>query len=107
MRKINKKGIGRSNFESEKDSKIILGTASWTPLEDARSMISEDNWSILIFSGTANKFNADYIYSNHYYEVDIRYNNKYEIPKNFYLYKVHSVDNIIVYSIYKNKNKYN
>ena len=24
MRKINKKGIGRSNFESEKDSKIIL-----------------------------------------------------------------------------------
>ncbi|MDB9705621.1 hypothetical protein OAA54_01215 [Pelagibacteraceae bacterium] len=91
----------------KKDSKIILGTASWTPLEDARSMISEDNWSSLIFSGTANKFNADYIYSNHYYEVDTRYNNKYEIPKNFYLYKVHSVDNIIVYSIYKNKNKYN
>jgi hypothetical protein len=87
------------------DSKnLVIGTASWTPLEDARSFIPKNSWERVNFVGT-NFDKADYIYSNHYYEVDINYNKKYQIPKNFYLYKRLMVDDTRVYSIYKNKNK--
>ena len=79
---------------------IVLGTASWTPLENARSLISKKMWSKLNFVGT-NFENADFIYSNHYYEVDINYNKKYQIPKNFSLYKTFSIDDTKIYSIYK------
>ena len=48
---------------------------------------------------------ADYIYSNHYYEVDTNYNKKYKIPENFYLYKRLIIDDTRIYSIYKNKNE--
>jgi hypothetical protein len=79
---------------------IVLGTASWTPLENARSLIPKKMWSKLNFVGT-NFENADFIYSNHYYEVDINYNKKYQIPKNFSLYKTFSIDDTKIYSIYK------
>ena len=55
------------------------------------------------FIGTANKKIADYIYTNYFYDVDIRYNNKYLIPNNFYLFKTLYIDDIKVYSIYKKK----
>ena len=79
---------------------INLGTASWTPLEDARSMIPRKSWNKLNFVGT-NFDNADYIYSNHYYEVNYQINNKYQIPKNFSLYKTFLIDGTRIYSIYK------
>jgi len=79
---------------------INLGTASWTPLEDARSMIPRKSWKKLNFVGT-NFDNADYIYSNHYYEVNYQINNKYQIPKNFSLYKTFLIDGTRIYSIYK------
>jgi hypothetical protein len=85
------------------DRKIKIGTASWTPLEDARSLIDKKYWSKFIFLGTANLEDADYIYTNFYYEVDIRYNNKYAIPKQFKLYKTLYIDGIKVYSIFKKK----
>ncbi len=79
---------------------INLGTASWTPLEDARSMIPRKSWKKLNFVGT-NFDNADYIYSNHYYEVNYQINKKYQIPKNFSLYKTFLIDGTRIYSIYK------
>ena len=85
------------------DSKnLIIGTASWTPLEDARSLIPKSKWERMSFVGT-NFEKADYIYSNHYYEVDTNYNKKYKIPENFYLYKRLIIDDTRIYSIYKNK----
>lgn len=89
--------------DSLKKNEVIIGTASWTPLEDAKSMIPKNYWNKLIFSGTANMENADYIYTNYYYEVNNNLSKKYEIPLNFYLYKVVRVDNTLLYSIYKNK----
>ena len=79
-----------------------IGTASWTPLEDARSMINRKYWDKLIFVGT-NYENADFIYTNHYYEINTMFNDKYLIPENFYLYKTFSVDDTRIYSIYKKK----
>ena len=80
-------------------SLINLGTASWTPLEDARSMIPK-MWKKLNFVGT-NYGIADYIYSNHYYDVNYQINKKYHIPKNFSLYKTFLIDGTRIYSIYK------
>jgi len=82
---------------------ITIGTGSWTPLADARSLISREKWNRLNFVGT-NFENADFIYSNHYYEVDINYNKKYQVPKNFSIYKTLLIDDTMIYSIYK-KNK--
>ena len=87
---------------NDESKNLMIGTASWTPLEDARSLIPKSKWGRMNFVGT-NFENADYIYSNHYYEVDINYNKKYEIPENFYLYKRLIVDDTRIYSIYKRK----
>ena len=83
---------------------ILIGTGSWTPLANARSSIPKKMWDKLKFVGT-NYENADFIYSNHYYEVDINYNKKYQIPKNFSLYKTFSIDGTKIYSIYKRNKK--
>ena len=84
----------------KEDGVINISTASWTPLEDARSLISRKDWNRLNFVGT--EFDqADFIYSNFYYEVNTIYNKKYEIPKNFSLYKTLIIDGTRIYSIYK------
>lgn len=89
---------------NERNNQVSIGTASWTPLENSRSLIPTKLWEKLNFVGT-NFENADFIYTNHYYEVNINYNKKYQIPENFYLYKIFSVDGTRIYSIYKNKKK--
>ena len=90
-------------LNDSKKNKITIATASWTPLKNAISLISSKNKKKLYFTGTANKEEADYIYTNYFYEVDVRYNNKYNIPNNFYLFKTLYSDDIRVYSIYKKK----
>ena len=83
------------------NKKIIIATASWTPLENARSMIAPKSRKRLVFPGTANKEKADYIFTTNYFEVDTRFNKKYTIPNNFYLFKTLNIDGIKIYSIYK------
>ena len=83
---------------------IIIGTASWTPLENVQDLLKTKDKKKLIFTGTNNLELADYIYTNHFYEVDIRYNKKYNIPSNFYLFKELKLNGTRIYSIYKNKN---
>lgn len=87
--------------DAKKQNKIVVATASWTPLENGRSLINVQNQDRIIFIGTDNKQSADYIYSNFYYEVNPKYEEKYKIPSNFKLLKSHSVDNTLVYSIFK------
>ena len=94
-------GIKDIIADSNGKKKIIIATASWTPLKDALSMIPIIDRKRLSFSGTANKEKADYIYTNYYYDIDIRYNKKYDIPSNFYLFKTLNIDGIKIYSIYK------
>ena len=87
--------------DSEKDI-VNIATASWTPLKNGLSILEKSD-KVINFIGTANKKNADYIFTNHYYEVDIRYNDKYKIPENFNIFKVKYIDGIKVFSIYKKK----
>lgn len=84
----------------KEEGDIYLGTASFSPLENARSLIPVKEWKRLKFVGT--EFSeANYIYSNYYYEVNVNYNKKYEIPKNFSLYKTLIIDGTRIYTIYK------
>ena len=80
---------------------IKIGTASFTPLEDARSLLEKNLWKKFIFLGTNNLENADYIYTNHIYDVDTNINSKYLIPTGFKLYKEVSKNNVRIFSIYK------
>ena len=73
---------------------------------NARSLIPLNLWNKLIFTGTSNKENADYIYTNYYYEIDNKNSRKYEIPNNFYLLKSVIRDGTLIYSIYKRKNRF-
>ena len=84
----------------KEEGELRIGSASWTPLEDARSMISKKHWERLNFVGTEFE-KANFIYSNYYYEVNTNYNKKYEIPQNFSLYKTLIINGTRIYSIYK------
>ena len=86
----------------KEEGKLKIGTASWTPLEDARSMISKKHWERLDFVGTDFE-NANFIYSNYYFDVNTNYNKKYKIPQNFSLYKTLMIDGTRIYSIYRKK----
>ncbi len=87
--------------DSKNLNEVSIATASWTPLEDAKFQIDKDSRNRLIFLGTSNKEDASYIYSNHFYEVDININSKYKIPKNFSIYKELIIDGSKIYTIYK------
>ena len=88
---------------SPNKEKIKVGTASWTPLENAKYFLSIEDRNKLIFTGTTDLESADFIYTNYFYETDIRYNKKYDIPANFYLFKKLKLNDTRIYSIYKNK----
>ena len=86
--------------EKNKD-KIFVASSSWTPLKNAISMLKNTEKERFIFLGTDNKEEADYIYTNYFYETDPRFVKKYEIPNNFYLLETVYRDDIKIYSIYK------
>ncbi len=88
-------------IEDSVNDTIEVATASWTPLKEGISMIPSKDRKEIIFSGTKNIEEADYIYTNYFYEVDIRYNDKYSIPDNFSIFKTHYIDDIRIYTIFK------
>ncbi len=92
------------NEDSKNLKEVKIATASWTPLEDAKFQIDKDSWNRLIFLGTSNKEDANYIYTNHFYEVDININKKYKIPENFSVYRELIIDGSKIYTIYKKIN---
>ncbi len=80
---------------------IKVGTAAFTPLEDARFMFNKKRYDKIDFVGTNFDKNTNYIFTNHFYEVDNSIDDKYHIPKVFKLYKELNIDGIRIYSIYK------
>ena len=81
--------------------KIKIATASWTPLEEALYYINKKDREKLIFLGTSNKIDADYIYTNHFYEVNTNLNDKYDIPDNFSKLKELVIDGSKIFTIFK------
>ena len=82
---------------------IKIGNASASPLNDTLLMFSDSQIKKIKLIGNDDLQNSDYIYTNYIYEVNIKYNNKYQIPKNFMLYKSVIKNDTLIYSIYKKK----
>ncbi len=87
--------------DSPNKEKIYVANASWTPLEEGKFLLDKKDWNKFIFIGNENKEKADYIYTNYFYEVDINYNDKYEIPSSFKIYNELIIDDVKIYSIFK------
>ena len=89
-------------LELEKDTtnEIRVGTASFTPYENAVDKLDENLKKKFIFT-QGNFQDADYIYSNMIFEVDTKYNNKYDIPSNFKLVYEKIIDKVLIYKLFK------
>ena len=70
------------SLEHNKTKKIKIANASYLPYYRIKDVLSERNQTRIEFVGQEYHL-ADYIYDNYVYEVDPRYNDKYNIPSNF------------------------
>ena len=87
----------------EKEKKTInIANSSFIPLYRIKSALSEEEKSRLNFVGT-NYFDADYIYNINVYEINPRFNDKYNIPNNFSLIYELKIDGVIIYELYKKR----
>ena len=85
---------------NHKKEKINIATASWTPLVRTLDIYDlEDRRKINLVGQNYNI--ADYIYTNNISEVDKRFNNKYDIPKNFIKLYDFKIDGALIYSVFE------
>ena len=87
-------------LEIDKRDKIKIAVASHTPLQRGLEAFSTDMQERFSIIGQDYR-NADYIYKNNISEVNIKLNNKYEIPKNFSKIYDFKIKKLLVYEIFK------
>ena len=85
----------------EGNHEIVVSVNSWVPLWYNYDLLNENEQRRIKIVPNDEKAKADYIYSNRIYEIDKRYNKKYNDLTEFKKIKVHKVDNTIIYEIYK------
>ena len=81
-------------------NKIIIANASYLPYYRIVDLVDEKDKLKLEFVGTNYK-KADYVFNNFVYEVNPKFNNKYDIPQNFKKIYALEIDGIQIYEIYK------
>ena len=79
---------------------VIIGTASFTPLNYSKYIINHKRIKNVTLPGT-DKINSDYIFTNYVYEGNPKYKKKYFIPKNYEKFYTLKKGNIIINEIYK------
>ena len=89
-------------FQIDKSSNINIANASWTPLVRTLDIFPKDKISRVTLVGQ-NYQKAEYIYTNHISEVDKRFNDKYDIPENFFKFYEYKIDGTLLYTVYKKK----
>ena len=89
--------------DNSNNKKIKIGINSWYPLWRMAELLPEKDRKRLIFLSNKNKENADYIYSNRIYDVNIYLDDKYNLSRNFEKQKQLMIDGALVYEIYKRK----
>ena len=82
--------------------KIKIAVASHIPLQRGLEAFPLNIQERFLIIGQ-DYANADYVYKNNISEVNIKLNNKYEIPKNFSRIYSFSIKKLLVYEIYKAK----
>ena len=89
--------------EINNDNIVRVGSGSASPIVDVMYMFGTKQREKIVLIGNDNLQSADFIYTNYIYEVNTNFNKKYEIPKNFKLYKSLEKNGTLIYSIYKKK----
>ena len=84
----------------EKKPKIKIGINSWYPLWRMTELLPESdrNRIVMVFDDIDD---ADYVYSNRIYNVNINKSDKFKLGINFKNYKTHIVDGVIIYEVFK------
>lgn len=108
---IDREGLSRLDsinkilkMEKSNNEVISIANASFLPYYRVQNVIELYSKSKLRF--VRREYNkADYIYNSFVYEVDPKFNKKYQIPDNFDLIYTLKIDEIIVYELFK-KRKY-
>ena len=81
-----------------------MGVSSFTPLNYSRYIIEDKNLNKINFVGTAKK-EADFIFTNYYYERNPKFLKKYNVPKNFEKIYTLKKGNVVINEIFKKKDK--
>lgn len=89
-------------FEIGSNKKIKIANASYLPYYRIKDVISKNNQRRIEFVGQEYQL-ADYIYDNYVYEVDPKYNDKYNIPSNFKKVYELEINGVKMYRIFKKK----
>lgn len=90
----------RDIVKTETKSKINIGINSWYPLYRMKELLPEyDKKRIFFVYDDINE--ADYVYSNRIYNVNVKKSKKFKLNKNFKLYKQIIIDDLIIYEIFK------
>ena len=84
------------------EGEINIGVASYIPLERSLELLDKSSRKKIKIVGQDYK-NSDYIFHNNISEVNVIYNKKYDVPKNFKKIDDFSIKGFIVYEIYKKK----
>ena len=84
---------------SEDRKTINIANSSFIPYYRIKGAFSQDVIKKIKFVGTEYD-QADFIFNNFVYEVNPKYNDKYEIPNNFEQIYVLEIDGIKIYEIY-------
>ena len=88
--------IIKDNFQKDK---ITIGVASWTNLYFSEKMLDEKLKNKLIISGQ-DFSDADFIFNNNYFEINPKYDDKYNIPKNYKKYSELKKGKILISEFY-------
>ena len=91
--------IVKNNLEKDK---IIIGVASFTNLYLSKKMLPYKLRNKIIIAGQDYQ-NADFIFSNHIFEINPEFDDKYFIPETFEKYKSLKKGNILINEFYKKK----
>ncbi len=89
-------------FDADKNklNKVQVRTASFTPLNYTKLIMSESENERLILTGTKH-LNQDYIFTNRVYERNPKFLKKYKIPDNYKKIFVLRRGNVVINEIYK------
>ena len=90
----------REITSKDKNLNIKIAVNSWYPLWRMQELLPQSDKKRIEFV-FEKKINANYIYSNKIYDVDIRKSKKYELDPSFKIYKRYIVDGVTIYEIYK------
>lgn len=106
---IDREGLSRLDsinkilkMEKSNNKVISIANASFLPYYRVQDAIKLYKKPKLRFVGREYE-KADYIYNSFVYEVDPKFNKKYQIPDNFDLIYTLKVDEIIVYELFKKR----